>query len=406
MALFDQQLESHPVWASLVALRKPLEDAREQLADPEQIALHSRVEAILSLLDSRLRALDAQLVYFSPLDSINGNLQQVAASLEQFNANPGHRPYLDQAESQASGILAYLAQQPALAPTDVENLREIGARYRQSMSGHIGRITVEYNGLKEKVDELAAQVTAQESQVSTEVTRLTTVASDAATAFTEAQTEREQAFEKQSGNFATSFADTVETAASEARTHAEEALEQLSKKADNAWEEIAALKQRAEQASSYLGINALAGGYHQTAESEDKRAFWTRIGAILCFVGAIAASGFAVIYHIVNAFSAQGALTKALFAVPFLVLAGYLARESSRHADRAHFNRQRQRQLESLPAYVDALEPDKRAELYAELAPGFFAPVSAISGADDRDSDPLLTFLITELKKRAENAGT
>lgn len=408
MALYDERLESHPVWASLSAAREPLEEARDHLADPEQVSIHARVEAILNLLDARLQTLDAQLLYFGALDNIASNLQQLTASLQQFNTNPGNRAILDQTESQASGMLAYLVQLPPPTAADVENLREIGARYRQSMSGHIGRITTEYNELKTKVDGLAAQVSEQETQVSTEVTRLTTVAADAETAFTEAQTTREQAFEKQSDDFEARFKHTVETAAGHARAEAEEALAELKEKADKAWEDIAGLKQRAEQASNYLGINALAAGYHETAQTEDKRAFWTRLGAILSFVGAILASGFAVLYHVVNAFSLQGALTKALFALPFFVLAGYLARESSRHADRGHFNRQRQRQLESLPAYVDGLEPEKRAELYEALAPGFFAPVSGRAEKDgERDSDPtvtLLTLLLAELKKRADSA--
>jgi hypothetical protein len=87
-------------------------------------------------------------------------------------------------------------------------------------------------------------------------------------------------------------------------------------------------------------------------------------------------------------------------------LATYLARESSHHADRAHFNRQRQRQLESLPAYADGLDADKRAFLYETLAPGFFGPVAVRQGKDGQgDTDTtgaLLLLLVDELKKRAD----
>ena len=149
----------------------------------------------------------------------------------------------------------------------------------------------------------------------------------------------------------------------------------------------------------------MAAGYHDTADNEERRAFWLRLGAIGCFLGAIGASIFALIYHVVHTFTLDGFLAKAAVALPFLVLAGYLARESSHHSERAHFNRQRQRQLESLPAYVDGLDVGRRAVLYEALAPGFFSPI--VTGKAEKDgegSDPTggaISFLIEEGKKQA-----
>lgn len=409
MPLYDEQLENHPIWGSLSATREPLEEARDKLADPEQVEIHARIEAILNLIDARLQTLDAQLVHFPALDNSNASLQAVAQSLRQFNDSPGNRGVLDQADSQAAGILAHLALLPSPTTDDVENLREIGARYRQSMSGQFGRITTEFNELKAQVEQLAEQVTQQETQVSTEVSRLTEVAATAETDFTTAQDERQEAFETKIGVFDARVNAALEEPVAAATRRGEAALTDLKQKADTAWEEIAALRKRAEDASSYLGINALAGGYHQTAEIEDGRAVRTRRGAIVCLVFAILASGFAVVYHIASSFSVEGVLTKALVAVPLFVLAGYLARESSRHADRAHFNRQRQRQLESLPAYVDGLDAAKRSDLYEVLAPGFFAPVG---GKTDKGEEaeidpiaPLLALLLAELRKRADSGS-
>jgi hypothetical protein len=188
------------------------------------------------------------------------------------------------------------------------------------------------------------------------------------------------------------------------------ALDEVNEKAEVVWAEIAALKERAEIASNYLGINSMADGYHQSAEAEERRAFWMRLSAIGCFVGAIAASIFALAYHVTHAFSLDGFLAKASIAIPFLVLATYLARESSHHSDRAHFNRQRQRQLESLPAYVDALDTEKRALLYETLAHGFFGSVAVGHGRDGSDetdrTGALLLLLVDELKKRADQSSS
>jgi hypothetical protein len=297
MAIYDDRLEAHPVWASLPTVREALDATRDKVADPEQVEVHARIEAVLDYAEGRLRLADAQIVPFNVMDSVSGNLQQVEASLRQFEANPGNRTILDQADNQASGILAYLAQIPVATAQDVENLREVGARYRRSMSAQIGQLTGEFNALETKLGELDAQVSQQESQVATEVARLGQEAADAKSAFDTAQEERQGTFERQGEDFEARVkvvTDTGEEAltavVNESQEEMKKALGEVSEKAEAVWADIAALKERAETASNYLGINAMAGGYHQSAEAEERRAFWMRVSAIACFVGAIAAS--------------------------------------------------------------------------------------------------------------------
>jgi hypothetical protein len=138
MPIYDDRLTNHPVWASLAAAREAVDATRDKLADPEQIEERAHIEATLNYLEGRLDTLDAQLVPFAPIDNINSNLEQISVSLRQFEENPGNRDILDQADSHAHGILTYLAQLPEATTSEVENLREVGARYRRSMSAQIG----------------------------------------------------------------------------------------------------------------------------------------------------------------------------------------------------------------------------------------------------------------------------
>lgn len=406
MTLYDDHFDSHPVWASTGVVREALEEVADKLADPQQISIHARIEAVVNLVASRRDVLDAQLVQFGVLDSIDQNVQNLVNALHQFRDNPGNRDVLNAADTFATGILSYLVQLPPPTATDVESLHEIGARYRASMSGHMSRITTEANELHDRLEQLRAQVETQEGQVGAEVTRLSEVATTASSGFETAQAEREGRFDAKLAEFDARVTAALEEPAATARSEGEAALADLKQKADTAWEDVAALKERAENASRYLGINALASGYNETAGKEERQAFWLRIGVILSLVLAVGASAFAVVYHIAEPFSLEGVLTKAIVAVPLLVLAGYCARESSRHSDRAHFNRQRQRQLESLPAYSDGLDSTERAALYGTLAPGFFAPVVGATDKDGAGGDltgPLLTLLVAELRKRADN---
>lgn len=68
MNLYDEQLTNHPVWADLAASRQPLEDAKDNAADPDQVNIIARVEAVLTFTEARLRTLDAQIIHFGPLE--------------------------------------------------------------------------------------------------------------------------------------------------------------------------------------------------------------------------------------------------------------------------------------------------------------------------------------------------
>jgi hypothetical protein len=348
-----------------------------------------------------LNTLDAQLVPFAPIDNINSNLEQISVSLRQFEDNPGNRDILDQADSHAHGILSYLAQLPEATTSEVENLREVGARYRRSMSAQIGQLTGEVKTLQARVAEVDQILTQQKGEIELGAGRLDETITTSSAAFDQAQAERQENFTSQLSAFESQLAGAL----NEASQSAAKALADLSEKSDAAFAEVEGIKERAEAASNYLGINALAAGYHDTADTEEGRAFWLRLGAIGCFLGAIGASIFALIYHVVHTFTVDGFLTKAAVAIPFLVLAGYLARESSHHSERAHFNRQRQRQLESLPAYVDGLDVARRAVLYEALAPGFFGPIVSGKGENEgQGTDPTagaINLLIEEAKKHA-----
>jgi hypothetical protein len=75
MAIYDDRLENHPIWASLAAARQAIDATRDKLPDPEQIEEHTHIEAILNYLDGRLKTIDAQLVPFPPIDAISTNLR-------------------------------------------------------------------------------------------------------------------------------------------------------------------------------------------------------------------------------------------------------------------------------------------------------------------------------------------
>jgi hypothetical protein len=267
MAIYDDRLEQHPIWAALAAAREAVDRTRDKLADPEQIEIHAHVEAVLNYLEARLNGLDAQLVSFGPIDAIYNNLQQVDASLDQFEANPGNRAILDQADTQALGVLSYLGQLPEMSSTnEVENLREVGARYRRSMGGQVGQLTGEVNALKQTVQEVSQVALQQKAEIDAQAGRLEQTLAATENAFAQAQSVRQQGFEKQVGEFETELKERLETAdgsvTASVKAHGEatqQALNDLKTRATAVWEEIDGLRERAPDGVE-LPRHHLAGG--------------------------------------------------------------------------------------------------------------------------------------------------
>ncbi len=48
MAIYDERLENHPIWASQAAALEVLDATRDKLADPEQVEVHAHIEAVLT----------------------------------------------------------------------------------------------------------------------------------------------------------------------------------------------------------------------------------------------------------------------------------------------------------------------------------------------------------------------
>jgi hypothetical protein len=404
MAIYDDRLAQHAIWASLASATSAVEASRESLADPEQIEIHAHIEAVVTYLNLRLASVDAQIVNFSSIDNIRANLDEITSDLSQLPSDPGNRALLDRADAHADGSIAFIAQVPAPTGEVIEDLREIGARYRKSMTAQVAQLSASVNTLTQSASDLASELASHQEQLAADEQRIEASLTTTTASFVEAQTIRDDAFAAQNLQFEAQLKKALEEAEQSAST----ALEELQKKSETAWREVAALKKRAETASNYLGIASVAGGYSDTADSEAHSAFWLRIGAIASFLGAVAASVFALIYHVTHPFTLDGFFAKASLALPILLLAGYLARESSRHSERADFNRQRQRQLESLPAYVDGLQVDRRALVYEALAPGFFStpalngkPEDAVRSNGGEAAQKVIELLLDEMKKRA-----
>jgi hypothetical protein len=401
MSFYDDRLGGHGVWAATAAARTAWEAVEESLADPEQVEIHARIGVILDYLERQLEDVDALLVPVSALDGVAANLAQLAGALQQFAASPGNRSVLDSADAPAQGILTYLAQIPQQVTTeDIENLRVAGERYRRAMGAHARNVATDVAELRERVEEVRQAAQSVRAQIDAETERVTTALTSQQADFEASLT----GFRTEMDSAVASANESVDQAIAEASTKVGAALVEVQERASEMWEEVGALEKRAQEASNYLGINALASGYHETAEKEERSAYWMRVLAIIAFVGAVLVALGAVAYHIASEFSLEGFLTKALVAAPILALAGYLAHESSLHRERATFNRHRQRQLESLPAYADGLEPQDRAALYALLAPGFYSPGPAAVN-EEASSQPVTPEALAQLVERLSSRG-
>lgn len=130
----------------------------------------------------------------------------------------------------------------------------------------------------------------------------------------------------------------------------------------------------------------MAGGYQLVANDEKKAADFWRWVAVVGLAGAIAATIFALFHGLSNGFELDRFFAKAAVAIPFLALASYAARESSRHRQQERINRKIELQLASLDAYLVTLPEDEQNRLRAKLADRFFGEL-ALAPAEGAPSE-------------------
>jgi hypothetical protein len=409
MSLWDEQFESHGVWAALASAREQLEAADEQIQDGDQRESHARLGRVLDYLESALKATDPELVPTGVLDQLAATVNQLAALVQQFIASP-QQALLDQANAQADqAITQALPLASNVAPADAQELQAAVSSFRRSAGQHLRNVEADVQAVDTKAAATAATLAEQEAKIEAQDARLDTVVTDFQAQFSAAQDARQtqfaQAVEEGRAQFRTTVTegetalkattDAATTKLTELLTEVEEkntamvtaAQERADKQFKESREEslkttaeLDELLEKAVKTVGAIGSTGMAGGYKIVADDEKKQADRWRIVTAVALLGAIGATIFAVAHGVTHGFHVDTFFAKWAISVPFAALAGYAGRESSKHRDEATGNRKIELQLASLDTYLVSLPEEKQEEIKAKLADRFFGELPALGG--------------------------
>lgn len=413
MGRWDDQFEGHAVFTTLAMVRERLDKIGEALDDAEEMEAHARLGRVLDHVEGSLKNADPELVPAGPLDQINGQLEAMASSLQQYEATP-QATYLDQANSYADALLGPAAQlSPRASQAGSHDLQSAVSTFRRSSGQHLRNIEQEVSELQAKADEVRQQLETQETKITTQDARLDSVVSEFQAQFSTSEDQRRAEFNQAVEEGRSQLREAVDAADSavkaaieqasadlgelleKSKTASGEALAEVQERADQQFKEFSGtgnqrvsqldeLLKKAVKTVGVIGSTGMAGGYQIVANDEKKAANFWRWIAVVGLASAVAATIFALWHGISEGFELDRFFAKVTVAVPLIALASYAARESSKHREQERINRQIELQLASLDAYLVTLPEPEQNRVRAKLADRFFGELKP---APDESTD-------------------
>jgi hypothetical protein len=143
--------------------------------------------------------------------------------------------------------------------------------------------------------------------------------------------------------------------------------------AERARDETVRLRDETKEAAGDAGANIFGAFYADCAKEEARTANWLRasVGALVVLVTA----GAAVISFWRDGLSFTAELIRLSITIPVVLLAGYLAKESSRHRRSADQARELALAMKTLPAYLERFT-ESGPELHRALGMRIFGPAT------------------------------
>jgi hypothetical protein len=408
MSRWDDQFDEHAVFAALAAAREQLDSISAQIEDTAERESQVRLIRVCEYVEAALRAADPELVPFPVLDQLAQAANQITSYLQQYAAAPSST-WLDNSNGQADALLQQvLLISPRVTPSDVQELQSAVSTFRRSAGQHLRNIEGEVAMVRSDAQTVETQVAAQETKIQAQDARLDAVVTEYQAQFSAAQEQRQTQFAQVLEEGRTNLRETTEESKLALKVAVDEATEQLEEllvdaeeksraaltaaqeRADAQHEELttessAKMKQldellaKAVRTVGAIGSTGMAGGYKIVADEEKKQADRWRITAAVALLGAIAATIFAVVHGVEHGFQVDTFFAKWAISVPFAALAGYAARESSKHREESTGNRKIELQLASLDTYLVNLPEAEQNKIRAKLADRFFGELPAVS---------------------------
>ncbi len=377
-----------------------------------------RLVKVMKALALRFKAIDPDLLTTDMINGISPQLAAVYGNVQNYaqNKNFGH---IDNANNHADQILAVSRAITATPlPEDVHAIIGAAATFYDRSTEYLLQA-------KNSVDELQKQIAAQQAPV--EAGRVKLEENNKVIeqqkgrldlAISAIQQQAAQAEAQRGTDFAATIAKINEQGAAREKDWELKFTNEKDERLKRFESEIAALKKRDEEHSTFLnqrqaevnkifgaiGSASLSGHFAKTADADATAANWLRGLALLLMGAMIAVGGYTYYYSLIHEnfdwkiFGFRLATT-IIVAIP----AVYAAQESSKHRERERRNRTLQLELASIDAYLSLLPITKQHELKEKLTEHFFGRTDIPEKSDDVTKHALFEIIKTTVSNLTKN---
>lgn len=391
MSQWIERIREHALFKELAELEQSLESSREAAqADSAAFDAWERIERVAKFIRAFLSDIDPLLVPLAHLSNAHGQVQQARNQLNNFlsNRNVAH---LTEANNHLDNVLSYLGSIPRSDKVaSIQELGEAASGYKKSVGGMIrslekqlAGVVEEKNSLQAKLQELAAEVTAQKQRADNVIAQMQQQFSAA-----------QEARQSEATNFEAKRSDEFDSAEKERAEESEQALiaqinsfsdflvaskaqhaalrEDLSSNSKDLISVLETQKSHAEKVVGIISTEAVAHGYGTTANEEQKAAKSWRIVAVVALVVWILVGliFFGLTYD--KELSLSALARQFLISTPFVLLAGFAALQVSKHQRAERINRQQELEIAAIDPYLATFDDETRKEVKRGLAEKLF----------------------------------
>lgn len=377
-----------------------LSEKQVEVLEREKPDQFPRLQALLPRLREAVDEADPLCVTTNLVDRTRDALASTAGGLQGFLDSGGVEP-LNGIRSWTEELAKAIGEWPSRSTLPSSDVREITSRFRRSAGQQLRGLSKDFSKIEEQVGEVQSRVEQRATEINeiqanldsrvTELQgtieqqrgRLDESIERHQEQFSEAQERRIEEFRKELSG--------LEESSLKARTEADRQLkgivENTRSQVDELMQEMRVLRTKAEDTAGVIGATGTSSGYRKEADSQKKIANWLRTSAVLF---GLLAAGLAV-WAIIHAQQNPGAsfsivLTKAVGALIFGGIAGYLATQSGHHRTREEQARRRQLDLIALPPFIAALPEEEKEEITHQVANRIFVNSEPLSPASPKAS--------------------
>ena len=374
MAVLQEDLDAHGLWATCDTVRGLTEQALEHVDQNEFKALIRLSEAVAAVAE--LRSVPAwRFPDASAITNLQTQLEAVCAPLRTLIGDP-EAAIKDQIELYLVQIAIYLlsAPSPVVSPRSLEEVSALTETYKEGVAKAIAAarsssaeaekelqavVAAKDDAiatLTQQLDELKSSIADEKADVSAQAARLDTALTTNNTAFNTKMTDWQATLDSGLQDAKNLAEKQLLESAAEAKAHVTQ-LEDLEKQSRNLLEATAR--------------NSISTEYGSHARQQSKAATMWSVCAVL-----LAVSGLVALFLMVDGIeelTVPEAIWKTSVSALTLAIATYMGREASGHRKEARDAKRTQLDLNALEPFLANMDEDTAHELREQFAKQIFS---------------------------------